>query len=313
MTQGRIVVVGGGRWAGEIGSTLRRLLPADESIGVLSPSNPDFWLEFIAHDNSFLRAASLDAILRDPAIEMVFVARAAQDHVPTARALLQAGKSVFVEKPFALSMAEATSVVEAVRPGRVCMTGLVFLHAQSLLNFASSSRQLGKLTALHIQWTDPAADIRRGRPKRYDQSISVAQDVFPHIWSIFRLFDTRASLTLRDANIAGHGNAATLRFSMGTAEASVSLGRDSDARRRIVNVESAGGTALLDFTHEPGEAWKNDERFEVGEGHTSPLARELSHFIAAHQGEEDPGLADIRHAIEAVGLAEQCEILASRG
>lgn len=54
----------------------------------------------------------LAAALADPAVDLVVVATPDQLHAPQAHAALDAGKHVVVDKPFALSLAEANGVVQ---------------------------------------------------------------------------------------------------------------------------------------------------------------------------------------------------------
>src|SRR6476620_9229969 len=63
---------------------------------------------------------SLEAILDDPAIDVVHVTSPNNPHVPQARAILTAGKHVVCEKPLAMTAAESAGLVgDAARSGRV--------------------------------------------------------------------------------------------------------------------------------------------------------------------------------------------------
>jgi predicted dehydrogenase len=63
---------------------------------------------------------SLDAILDDPAVDVVHVTSPNNLHVPQARAILAAGKHVVCEKPLAMSAAESAGLVDdAARSGLV--------------------------------------------------------------------------------------------------------------------------------------------------------------------------------------------------
>ncbi len=63
---------------------------------------------------------SLDAILDDPAIDVVHVTSPNHLHVPQARAILAAGKHVVCEKPLAMTAEESAGLVEdAARSGRI--------------------------------------------------------------------------------------------------------------------------------------------------------------------------------------------------
>ena len=54
--------------------------------------------------------ASLDALWRDPTIAGVAIAAPAAQHAELARAAVEAGKHVFVEKPLALTVTEAEDI-----------------------------------------------------------------------------------------------------------------------------------------------------------------------------------------------------------
>ena len=59
-------------------------------------------------------AGSADAqeTMADPAIDLIVVATPNETHVPLARAALEAGKHVVIDKPFALSTAEADALID---------------------------------------------------------------------------------------------------------------------------------------------------------------------------------------------------------
>lgn len=68
-------------------------------------------------------------VLEDPQIQGVVVATPAATHFPLARAALEAGKHVFVEKPVATTTEQADELrALAERAGRVLMVGHTFLY-----------------------------------------------------------------------------------------------------------------------------------------------------------------------------------------
>jgi len=73
--------------------------------------------------------ADLDAVLADPEVQAVIIATDAPTHVPLATQTLNAGRHVFVEKPLALSSADAESLVRlAAKVGRKLMVGHLLAH-----------------------------------------------------------------------------------------------------------------------------------------------------------------------------------------
>ncbi len=67
---------------------------------------------------------TIDAVLADPAVDMVYIGNSSADHADVAIRALEAGKAVLGEKPFAVDSAEAERVVAAAR-----RTGTLFMEA----------------------------------------------------------------------------------------------------------------------------------------------------------------------------------------
>lgn len=68
-----------------------------------------------------LRASSLDTILRDPEVDYVLNLTPADEHVPLTRACLEAGKSVYSEKPLAGSLEEADALIALAEQRRLLL------------------------------------------------------------------------------------------------------------------------------------------------------------------------------------------------
>jgi predicted dehydrogenase len=71
------------------------------------------------------RYGSYDALLRDPEVEIVYVATPHTLHAENTLAALQAGKHVLCEKPFTLNAQQAEQVIQAARAsGKFVMEGM---------------------------------------------------------------------------------------------------------------------------------------------------------------------------------------------
>jgi len=93
-------------------------------------------------------APGLDAILADPAIGAVAVATPAAEHMAPARAALEAGKHVFVEKPLALALADAEALCALAAAGdRRLMVGHLLQYHPAFLALKAMVREgrLGRL------------------------------------------------------------------------------------------------------------------------------------------------------------------------
>jgi predicted dehydrogenase len=98
--------------------------------------------------------ATVEQALCDPAIDAVVVATPARTHAGLAKDALRAGKHVLVEKPLALSTAEAVALTrQAERAGLVLMVGHTFEYnpAVTKMRVLLDSGELGDLWYLHAQ------------------------------------------------------------------------------------------------------------------------------------------------------------------
>jgi predicted dehydrogenase len=114
----RIAHVGYGYWGRNLARNLAEL-------GVLAALvDPDERAAEAGSKALSVRAARFEEVLADPAVDGVSLASPAVLHFRQAKAALDAGKHVFVEKPLALDVGEAEALVALARArGRVLMVG----------------------------------------------------------------------------------------------------------------------------------------------------------------------------------------------
>lgn len=108
--------------------------------------------EAFAKAHGAVRAhGSLRELLADPEVEAVYVASPNHMHAETARAALEAGKAVLVEKPLSTTAAEAEALTAlARRKGLFLMEGLWtrFLPAMDLLRRRIAEGAIGAVTSV---------------------------------------------------------------------------------------------------------------------------------------------------------------------
>ncbi len=106
-------------------------------------------------------STDLDATIADPEIDAVDVCLPTPLHRAAAVQAFDAGKHVFLEKPIALTMADADAIVEAAeRNGRILMVGLVlrFWPEYVELQRRLAAGELGRLRAVATHRLSPPAD-----------------------------------------------------------------------------------------------------------------------------------------------------------
>lgn len=120
----------------------------------------------------------LDTLLANPQIDAVAVATPAQTHYTLARAALEAGKSVLVEKPLCTEAAQAEALIElARRRGKVLMVDHTFVYSPAVqkLRELVSTGQVGRVRFI---------DSVRINLGQVQPDVNVLWDLAPHDLSI---------------------------------------------------------------------------------------------------------------------------------
>lgn len=110
--------VGLGWWGAELAKGVAR--SGAGRVVACFARNPDRRQAFAA-DHDCLPADSFEALLADDAVEGLVVATPHSTHLPIIRAAAEAGKHVFMEKPLAISVAEAREAVEIARAAGIVL------------------------------------------------------------------------------------------------------------------------------------------------------------------------------------------------
>jgi scyllo-inositol 2-dehydrogenase (NADP+) len=128
--------------------------------------------------------ASPDAVLRDPAIDLVVVATPNDTHHALAGAALRAGRHVVVDKPLAADVAQADDLITlADRAGRV----LVPFHNRRwdgdflTVRAVIASGRLGRIVRYEAWWDRFRTDLREGWKDRAAPGAGIHYDLGSHL------------------------------------------------------------------------------------------------------------------------------------
>lgn len=143
-----IAVIGCGYW----GKNLVRNFHDLGALRLICDTDPtrEPWAKEKYPDTSF--TSSLESVLNDNQIAAIAVATPAITHFDIARAAMQAGKDVFVEKPLALQVWEGEELVElASKNGRILMVGHILLYHPAVIKCGEliNRGELGKIQYLY--------------------------------------------------------------------------------------------------------------------------------------------------------------------
>ncbi len=128
--------------------------------------------------------AQVDDLLADPAIDAVVIATPNEQHAPLALAALQAGKHVLVDKPFALSTAEARSMVDAARSAERVVS--VFQNRRFDADYLSlrgvlESGALGRIAECHSHFDRFRPQVRDRWRESDAPGSGLWMDLGPHL------------------------------------------------------------------------------------------------------------------------------------
>ncbi|HSX12819.1 MAG TPA: Gfo/Idh/MocA family oxidoreductase [Chlamydiales bacterium] len=282
-------VVGGGRWGRVILSVLAGMKIPFDRIVCVSQFNAQILIENAEKFKgscAFSVVSSLDELFRNYDVKAAVVVNKAEQHYKTALHLIERHVPILVEKPVVLLVEEARILVQkASRMGICLVPGLSYRFCSYLHAFAKKIAQQGKKPRnFLIDWADPKGELRYGEAKQYDPKIDVAQDVMPHIWSIFSTLFDSAPIRIDNCLKTVGADAATFCVCVeGRAEGTVVLERNATARSRKVILEYEEEILSLDFAKEPGII-KMGKETEVGDSNWSsnpgPLRKQLEYFLS---------------------------------
>jgi predicted dehydrogenase len=139
-------------------------------------------------------------VLADPDIEGVVVATPVSSHYPMARRVLDAGKSVLVEKPLAMSPAEAADLMRlARRRGGVLMAGHTFEYSAPVLKIHEviSAGELGEVFYV---------SSIRANLGLFQHDVNVVWDLATHDVSIILMIMDRMPETVSCQGQSHYGN-----------------------------------------------------------------------------------------------------------
>jgi predicted dehydrogenase len=172
----RIAVVGLGYWGPNLARNLYEL--DDAELVAICDLKRDRLNGLRRKLPGVRRTTSYRDVLADPSIEAVAIATPVSTHFELARAALEAGKHVFVEKPLAASAAEGAELLElSDQNGLVLMPGHTFLYSPAV-NAIRQMIHAGELGDIYF------VSMSRVNLGLHQSDVSVAWDLGPHDFSI---------------------------------------------------------------------------------------------------------------------------------
>ncbi len=187
MSEQRLAIVGGGRWARVLAGVAHRALP-EVSLSLHSPSNSQGMREWVKAQGWEDEVSVHDGWPRESGLGPftgAVIANRAREHSAAVLDAFTCCRSVLVEKPMAMSSSEVRALMKAAEDSGVLLCAAhVLSFASYLANFISSLPTGKPVRSMELIWMDPLGDERYGEKKSYDVTMSSSHDVMPHVVSV---------------------------------------------------------------------------------------------------------------------------------
>lgn len=312
----RIAVVGAGRW----GRNLVRNFHALGALAMICDGDPQTLAEHRERLPDVAVTASLADVAAAPGIDAVALATPTVTHGALARSLLEAGKSVFVEKPLCMDAQEARALgALAAARSLVLMTGHLLLFHPAFLALAAFVAAGGLGEPRYI-----GAQRLNFRPARSEDD--ALWDIAPHdVSMILALAGALPHTVTASAAATVNGRTidavhATLAFDSGL-QASLAASWIHPYKEQRLVVAGSEGIAVFDdlqpgnrkltvqrqrLNEGPGELVLREEAEPIAWAVAEPLANECAHFLECLRAGSTPR-SDAAEALAVVRVLAACE------
>lgn len=187
MKQLNVALVGHGKMGGFLAQNLS--VHAGFHISHIIDQNPDIASQITNKPYSAAKVeTNIDVALNDPGVDVVVIATLPESHFGLAKAALEAGKHVLIEKPMTENAEQAKELVAlAKRKGLKLMVDHTLLYEEAAQTLASeiASKRYGTPKTFEFKRTQPLSDRFANR--------NCFDELAPHVLSVLDLFDQHQS------------------------------------------------------------------------------------------------------------------------
>ncbi len=312
----RIALLGYGQW----GHNLARVFHELGALYALCDERPEALAEVQKLYNGLRLTTGAEALMREPEVDGVAIATPAETHYRLARAALEAGKDVFVEKPLALRASDAEALVRLARTRkRVLMVGHLLRYHPAVVRMKElcASGELGRIEYAYSN------RLNLGRVRREENAL---WSFAPHDVSVLlHLFD---ALPLQVSAVGGtylqpnipDVSVSNLLFDRG-ARAHIFVSWLHPFKEQKLVVVGERKMAVFDDLNSTAKLMLFDKNIEVVNGNflarrpegtpveidpTEPLRRECEHFLDCLRTRATP-LTDGPEGLRVLRVLEACQ------
>ena len=251
MVPSNIFIIGGGRWSRVLSEVLMGLTPISTKISIHSIHNIRPLNKWILSNKLNNR---ISVLIKRPEFDnskqnLLIVANSNKDHYESVLFGLNNRVPVFAEKPLTLSYNKSIELKKIAEKNKtILVSSNIFLFANYFNKFLKIIPSRNNITKIDFFWHDAIMEKRYGEEKRFDSSIPVFKDVLHHILPLLSkiLGGFPEKYKLIDVNRGGAK--IVLNFTYNKTLCCICLERNSNERKRFIEIFSQGKTTSLDFS-----------------------------------------------------------------
>lgn len=280
----KLALIGAGRWGKNIARTLQEMPGIELVVAADAVATKE------------IKPADIDGVL---------IATPGSTHVAVALPFVQAGLPVFIEKPLAVSLAQACQLKQVIKEGNLVQVGHIHLYNPAYLAAKKAANKIGKISLVYFEGMAPG-------PVRDD--MSVWWDWGPHGVSMILDLLGEWPCCVQAWGISIHPSKTSLcdvvevhiTFSSGTEALCSTSWLSPEKRTRLTIVGEMGSVVFDDRVEKKVIYYKSGAVFYPRYSKNPVLRAELKQFIQMVKTRQ-PVLTDFDNGLAVVGVLDAAD------
>lgn len=220
--------------------------------------------------------------ISDNRLHLGIVCGRARDNYKRVINLLESGLNVYVEKPCALNAKEAHEMVEYAKHNRLCLYfSNAFLFNDKINSLILNNLKKNHISKIKINWIDEKPLNIINTKLKYDESLTVYEDVLPHVLNIIASILKTVDIEFVDINVERCGQKLKIKCCVSDIETEFILERNGDRKIRSLEIHSSREIKIFDFSNRRlGKKFKLIEKIDKDDNF-GPLSMSLYDFVSS--------------------------------